>query len=101
MVEGAAALPLLATTHNPSNPLFPRFPLSQEAFKPLTKWWKELLRSDARIESVKISKRLSSTPCVVLASKVRALTKRFQPSIDETLTKPFQPSKVCGVGWLV
>ena len=42
----------------------------QEEFKPLTKWWKEQLRSDAKIDAVKLSKRLSSTPCVVLASKV-------------------------------
>ncbi|GAB4818046.1 hypothetical protein N2152v2_005092 [Parachlorella kessleri] len=41
----------------------------KEEYKPLTKWWKEQLRGDAKIDAVKLSKRLSSTPCVVLASK--------------------------------
>eukprot|EP00245_Coleochaete_scutata_P004390 TRINITY_DN1689_c0_g1_i1.p1 TRINITY_DN1689_c0_g1~~TRINITY_DN1689_c0_g1_i1.p1 ORF type:complete len:830 (-),score=288.69 TRINITY_DN1689_c0_g1_i1:525-3014(-) len=39
----------------------------KESFKPLTKWWKELLGSD--VESVKVSNRLSETPCIVVTSK--------------------------------
>lgn len=41
----------------------------QEEFKPLAKWWKEALGAGA-VESVKVSRRLSATPCVVVASKV-------------------------------
>lgn len=40
----------------------------KEEFKPLTKWWKEALGAGA-VESVKVSRRLSATPCVVVASK--------------------------------
>lgn len=47
----------------------PRAPIQQEEFKPLTKWWKEALGAGA-VESVKVSRRLSATPCVVVASKV-------------------------------
>ncbi|WIA23790.1 hypothetical protein OEZ85_013471 [Tetradesmus obliquus] len=39
----------------------------KESFKPLTSWWKDLLGS--KVAGVKLSKRLSSTPCVVVASK--------------------------------
>ena len=37
-------------------------------FKQLTAWWKALLPA-ADVEAVKISQRLSSTPCVVVSSK--------------------------------
>ena len=37
-------------------------------FKELTNWWKGAV-SDPNIESVKISTRLSTTPCVVVTSK--------------------------------
>ena len=42
--------------------------LLQEMFKELTNWWKGAV-SDPNIESVKISTRLSTTPCVVVTSK--------------------------------
>jgi hypothetical protein len=40
----------------------------QEEFKGLAKWWKESL--GAAVENVKVSKRLATTPCVVVSSKV-------------------------------
>ena len=40
----------------------------KESFKELTKWWKGALASE-NVEEVKISNRLDSTPCVVVASK--------------------------------
>ena len=43
----------------------------RDAFKPLTKWWKEAIK-DTSIQDVKVSKRLASTPCVVVAGKVGA-----------------------------
>ncbi|KAL4437152.1 hypothetical protein ABPG75_004291 [Micractinium tetrahymenae] len=39
----------------------------KEEFKPLAKWWKEALGS--AVEGVKVSKRLATTPCVVVSSK--------------------------------
>nr|QBB20008.1 heat shock protein hsp90B [Ettlia sp. YC001] len=39
----------------------------KDTFKPLTSWWKEQLGS--KVSGVKLSKRLASTPCVVVASK--------------------------------
>jgi heat shock protein beta len=39
----------------------------KEEFKPLTKWWKKVLGSS--VTGVKVSTRLSTTPCVVVASK--------------------------------
>jgi len=39
----------------------------KEEFKPLTKWWKKLLGSS--VTNVKVSTRLASTPCVVVAGK--------------------------------
>jgi hypothetical protein len=42
--------------------------LLQEEFKSLAKWWKEALGSS--VEGVKVSKRLATTPCVVVSSKV-------------------------------
>lgn len=39
----------------------------KETFKPLTSWWKDQL--GAKVAGVKLSKRLASTPCVVVASK--------------------------------
>lgn len=39
----------------------------KEEFKGLAKWWKEALGS--AIENVKVSKRLATTPCVVVSSK--------------------------------
>jgi heat shock protein 90kDa beta len=38
-------------------------------FKPLTKWWKKLIGEDGSLEAVRVSNRLSSTPCVVVTSK--------------------------------
>ncbi|KAH0902140.1 hypothetical protein HID58_041643 [Brassica napus] len=40
----------------------------KEAFKELTKWWKESLASE-NVDDVKISNRLADTPCVVVTSK--------------------------------
>jgi len=40
----------------------------KEEFKDFTKWWKDVLPAD-EVESVKVSNRLSSTPCVVVTSK--------------------------------
>lgn len=42
---------------------------TKEVYKPLTKWWRDLLGKKSGVESVKVSSRLSSTPCVVVASK--------------------------------
>jgi HSP90 family molecular chaperone len=39
----------------------------REEFKDLTKWWKNVL-GDA-VTSVKVSTRLATTPCVVVAGK--------------------------------
>ncbi|EFN50654.1 hypothetical protein CHLNCDRAFT_59468, partial [Chlorella variabilis] len=39
----------------------------KEEFKDLAKWWKESL--GPAVESVKVSKRLATTPCVVVSSK--------------------------------
>ena len=36
-------------------------------FRPFTKWWKSLLKED--LDSVKITNRLTKTPCVVVSSK--------------------------------
>jgi heat shock protein 90kDa beta len=41
----------------------------RETFKPLTKWWRKLIGDDGNLEAVRVSKRLSSTPCVVVTSK--------------------------------
>ncbi|EPS69355.1 hypothetical protein M569_05408 [Genlisea aurea] len=40
----------------------------KESFKELTKWWKGALASD-NVDDVKISSRLSDSPCVVVTSK--------------------------------
>lgn len=40
----------------------------KEAFKDLTKWWKDALAAD-NVDSVKISNRLSGSPCVVVTGK--------------------------------
>ena len=40
----------------------------KESFKELTKWWKGALASE-NVDDVKISNRLSDTPCVVVTSK--------------------------------
>lgn len=40
----------------------------KEEFKVLTTWWKEVLGSK-EIENVRISNRLATTPCVVVASR--------------------------------
>lgn len=42
----------------------------KEEFKPLTKWWKELLGE--KISNVRVSNRLATTPCVVVSSKYGA-----------------------------
>eukprot|EP00887_Chlorella_sp_A99_P005289 scaffold1.g5289.t1 len=42
---------------------------AREAFRGLTKWWKALLGADSSVSDVKVSKRLASTPCVVVSSK--------------------------------
>lgn len=39
----------------------------KEEFKDLTRWWKKTL--DAQISNVKVSSRLSTTPCIVVAGK--------------------------------
>ncbi|CAA7391387.1 unnamed protein product [Spirodela intermedia] len=40
----------------------------KESFKDLTKWWKDALAAD-NVDSVKISNRLSGSPCVVVTGK--------------------------------
>ncbi|XP_078448296.1 chaperone protein htpG family protein [Wolffia australiana] len=40
----------------------------KDSFKELTKWWKEALAAE-NVDSVKISNRLSSSPCVVVTGK--------------------------------
>ena len=40
----------------------------RQALKPFTKWWKDLL-PQADIDSVKVSNRLTTSPCVVVSSK--------------------------------
>ena len=40
----------------------------KESFKELTAWWKQALDTE-RVDSVKISNRLSDTPCVVVTAK--------------------------------
>lgn len=40
----------------------------KESFKELTDWWKKALDTES-VDSVKISNRLSDTPCVVVTSK--------------------------------
>lgn len=40
----------------------------REKFRPLTRWWKEQLPSE-EVESVKVSGRLESAPCVVSSGK--------------------------------
>jgi len=44
------------------------FKKTKEAFKTFTTWWKSKLPEDA-VEAVKVSNRLSTTPCVVVSSK--------------------------------
>ncbi|KFM29193.1 Endoplasmin-like protein [Auxenochlorella protothecoides] len=41
----------------------------KEEFKPLTRWWKKLLVLGQPVERVRISQRLTSRPCVVMANK--------------------------------
>ncbi|GLI59667.1 hypothetical protein VaNZ11_001606 [Volvox africanus] len=40
----------------------------KEQFKDLTKWWKKVI-DDSRLQAVKISNRLATTPCVVVSGK--------------------------------
>jgi len=40
----------------------------REEYKDFTKWWKDVLPSED-IESVKVSNRLTTTPCAVVTSK--------------------------------
>merc|ERR1712070_1026376 len=40
----------------------------KEEFKDLTKWWKTAIGSD-EVEAVKVSNRLSTSPCIVVTSK--------------------------------
>jgi heat shock protein beta len=46
----------------------------RETFKPLTKWWRKLLGDDGNVEAVRVSNRLSTTPCVIVTSKCDART---------------------------
>merc|ERR1719499_369000 len=39
----------------------------KDEFKPLTKWWKDQLGS--AVDSVKVSNRLTSSPCIVVTSQ--------------------------------
>lgn len=39
----------------------------QEEFKPLVKWWKELLGTD--VSQVRVSRRLAKTPAIVVAGQ--------------------------------
>ena len=45
-----------------------RFKKTKAAFKPFTAWWKSKLPENV-IEGVKVSNRLSTSPCVVVSSK--------------------------------
>ncbi|GFR49495.1 hypothetical protein Agub_g11413 [Astrephomene gubernaculifera] len=40
----------------------------KEQFKDLTKWWKKVV-DDSRLQAVKVSSRLATTPCVVVTGK--------------------------------
>ncbi|GIL89128.1 hypothetical protein Vretimale_16178 [Volvox reticuliferus] len=40
----------------------------KEQFKDLTKWWKKVI-DDSRLQAVKVSNRLATTPCVVVSGK--------------------------------
>lgn len=40
-----------------------------EKFKPLTDWWIEVLAPATFLQDVRVSRRLSTTPCVIVASK--------------------------------
>ncbi|EFJ49245.1 hypothetical protein VOLCADRAFT_80696 [Volvox carteri f. nagariensis] len=40
----------------------------KEEFKDLTKWWKKVIE-DSRLQTVKVSNRLATTPCVVVSGK--------------------------------
>ena len=40
----------------------------KEEFKDFTKWWKKAIGDD-KVSNVKVSNRLLSTPCVVVAGK--------------------------------
>ena len=42
--------------------------MAQDKFKSVVNWWKGAL-ADPDVENVKISTRLSNTPCVVVTSK--------------------------------
>ena len=44
----------------------------KKQFKPLTKWWKKQLAGDGELEAVKVSSRLTGTPCIVVTSKCAA-----------------------------
>ena len=48
-----------------------QFKKTKEHFKPFTKWWKDALLTSylIQLKNVKISNRLSTTPCVVVTSK--------------------------------
>lgn len=39
----------------------------QEQFKPLVKWWRELLKGE--VSAVKVSRRLAKTPAIVVAGE--------------------------------
>lgn len=42
---------------------------ARQTFKPLTQWWRKVLGEDDNLEAVRISNRLSGTPCIVVTSK--------------------------------
>lgn len=51
-----------------TNPFFPWTACTvQEEFKPLTKWWKDLLGSE--VSQVRVSRRLAKTPAIVVAGQ--------------------------------
>ena len=52
-------------------------------FKPLTKWWKKLVGEEGNLEAVRVSNRLSSTPCVVVTSKCATSHHAFACFVDQ------------------
>jgi HSP90 family molecular chaperone len=60
----------------------------REIFKPLTKWWRKLLGDASGVETVRVSNRLASTPCVVVSSKYVISTIRPQFSFRDPFWDP-------------
>ena len=80
----------------PRPPYRPHAAPPQEEFRGLTTWWKGALGAAGAVESVKVSKRLSSTPCVVVSSKVGGGAGRVGGAAGRPGAGPGMPG--CGSG---